>query len=151
VNIQHGCGCLSASMSQQLMWRIHNYLDDLRTPAETHSTSGLWYNGMTTLSTFWCHEMEGYPHIAKAALEIITPVVNHISVSKDSQNWRRLRPRKGARLNVNMTRKLLFPKRSQAFLKLFRKSNNKGNIKLDVLQLVNYISSSCIQIFISFC
>jgi len=64
-NIQHGWGSLSASILQQLIWMIHNYLDDLIELKQSHnSTSGLWYNGTTTLSSFWCHQMEGYPHIA---------------------------------------------------------------------------------------
>jgi len=47
-----------------------------RTPAEPLSTSGLFSTkGTTTLSSLWCHQLEGYPHIAKAAFEILTPCV----------------------------------------------------------------------------
>jgi len=35
-NIQHGWGSLSASILQQLMWRIHNYLDDLIELQQSH-------------------------------------------------------------------------------------------------------------------
>jgi len=75
----------------------------LRTPAEPRSTSGLWYNDTTTLSSLLCHQMEGYHHIAKAALDTLYRLSHHTSESKATQNGRRLKPRKGAGLIVNMT------------------------------------------------
>ena len=65
-----------------------------RTPAETHSTRLVVY-GTMVLSSFWCHQMEGYPHIGKAALEIGCTVCHIIiSINKDSQNWWRLKQKK---------------------------------------------------------
>src|SRR6218665_1739002 len=75
---------------------MNEYLDDL---IEPQSAGGLWYNGRTTLSSFWCHQMEGYPHIAKAALEILKPFVTSYLCEQGFSELLEIKTKKRSRLD----------------------------------------------------
>src|SRR6218665_578935 len=70
-----------------------------RSPAKPHSTSGLWYNGTTTISSFWCCQMAGYPGIAKASLEILTPFVTSYPCEQGFSKLVEIKTKKRSRLN----------------------------------------------------
>jgi len=48
-------------------------------------------------------KLKNIPTLLELSLKSLHRLSHHISVSKDSQNWWRLKPRKGAALIENMT------------------------------------------------
>ena len=73
------------------------YLDDLIELQQSQTQQQLF--GTTTLSTFWCRQMEGYPRIAKATLEILTPFVTSYLCEQGFSKLVEIKTKKRSRLD----------------------------------------------------
>jgi len=73
------------------------YLDDLIELQQSHMQQVVF--GTTTLSSFWCRQMEGYPHLAKAALEVLTPFVTSYLCEQGFSKLVEIKTKKRSRLD----------------------------------------------------
>src|SRR6218665_4218277 len=73
------------------------YLDDLIELQQSHMQQVVF--GTTTLSSFWCRQMEGYPHLAKAALEILAPFVTSYLCEQGFSKLVEIKTKKRSRLD----------------------------------------------------
>ena len=74
--------------------------------------------------------MEGYPRIAKAALEILAPFVTSYLCEQGFSKLVEMKSKKRSRLDCENDMRVSLSKESHAFLTLFPNGNNKGNIKM---------------------